>query len=198
MSVKLLETIAAELGEYIEPEQNGISPKVVFGNIADAKDNFMQEEESILEKIVISIVNVAEEASIKNEINQRKGPNPNQIIDFYPVVNINLFLLFSCNFANYLNAVSYQFKVIEFFQGKKIFTLGQDLDEETGLQSEITLDLHTLSFEQLNDLWGSLGGRQMPFVLYRARMIHLEHRIPRSEAKEIQSVKLDGKFLKNT
>jgi len=35
------------------------------------------------------------------------------------------------------------------------------------------LDLFSLTFEQINHLWGSLGGKQVPFVLYRARLLSL-------------------------
>jgi Pvc16 N-terminal domain len=37
----------------------------------------------------------------------------------------------------------------------------------------IVVELQSLTFEQVNYLWGSLGGKQVPFVLYRARLITL-------------------------
>ena len=38
---------------------------------------------------------------------------------------------------------------------------------------KLILDIHTLNFEQINDLWGSLGGKQVPFVVYRTRLLEL-------------------------
>jgi hypothetical protein len=40
--------------------------------------------------------------------------------------------------------------------------------------------MFTLSFEQINHLWGSLGGRQMPFVMYKLRLVSVtEHALLR-------------------
>ena len=64
-----------------------------------------------------------------------------------------------------------------------------DLDEHQG-EIEICLDLHTLSFEQLNDLWGSLGGKQVPFVMYRARLIPIQMGLPMARTGLITEVDL--------
>ena len=33
------------------------------------------------------------------------------------------------------------------------------------------MELYTLTFEQINHLWGSLGGRQIPFAMYKLRLV---------------------------
>ncbi|MNR02277.1 hypothetical protein D3C85_1181210 [compost metagenome] len=33
------------------------------------------------------------------------------------------------------------------------------------------MELYTLTFEQINHLWGSLGGRQVPFAMYKLRLV---------------------------
>jgi len=38
------------------------------------------------------------------------------------------------------------------------------------------MELYTLTFEQLNHLWGSLGGRQVPFAMYKLRLVGLTDR----------------------
>ena len=69
-------------------------------------------------------------------------------------------------------------QVIEFFQGKFVFTLANSpspraVSDESLADLKLILDIHTLNFEQINDLWGSLGGKQVPFVIYRARLVQL-------------------------
>ena len=51
-------------------------------------------------------------------------------------------------------------------------------------------ELYTLTFEQINHLWGSLGGKQSPFVMYKIRLVRIQGRIT-AEAPLIESVKGD-------
>jgi len=37
--------------------------------------------------------------------------------------------------------------------------------------------LHTPSFEELNHVWGTLGGRQLPSVIYKIQVIEIEQDI---------------------
>jgi hypothetical protein len=48
-----------------------------------------------------------------------------------------------------------------------------NIDEENADLAELrfTMELYTLTFEQINHLWGSLGGRQVPFVMYKLRLV---------------------------
>jgi len=39
---------------------------------------------------------------------------------------------------------------------------------------KVTLDLMSLTFEQVNHLWGSLGGKQAPFLLFKARQVEID------------------------
>jgi len=39
------------------------------------------------------------------------------------------------------------------------------------MDMRINIELYTLTFEQINYLWGSLGGRQAPFAMYKARLV---------------------------
>ena len=95
-------------------------------------------------------------------------------------VNFYLYLLFSANLKEYDDSIKRLGEVIEFFQGQNVFTarnsphqekLDQPVEELGGFK--ISLELFSLTFEQINHLWGSLGGKQVPFVLYRARLVSL-------------------------
>lgn len=187
----LLKTIVEQLNQYIHsvesPVSNSTNDRVVFGNIAASKfaggeggepNNYLEDA------VVVTLVNIAEEGSLKNNTPMRQV-NLHQYVEYNPVVYVNLYLLFTANFKYYDVSVNHLFRVMEFFQGRKIFqfrnapspgalTSGR---EQIG-EIELTVELHTLSFEQLNDLWGSLGGKQMPFVLYRARLVPVQMELP--------------------
>jgi hypothetical protein len=50
------------------------------------------------------------------------------------------------------------------------------------------MELYTLTFEQINHLWGSLGGKQMPFVMYKLRLIALTDRTIVREVPLIEEI----------
>ncbi len=178
---QVLDIIVRELDSYIKSvngvDSSATEPIVELGNIAGCKLAGSLES-GVEQKVVVSLVNIAEESTLKNKMpGQQRGGGT--FYEEYPPVHVNLYLLFTANFEKYNKAISHLFRVMEFFQGRKEFGLSdalfpaEHINEVNNLDPEdkILVELHTLNFEQINDLWGSLGGRQMPFVLYRARLI---------------------------
>jgi len=51
-----------------------------------------------------------------------------------------------------------------------------DLSQAVISDLKFTLELYTLTFEQINHLWGSLGGRQVPFAMYKLRLVAITDR----------------------
>ena len=58
-----------------------------------------------------------------------------------------------------------------------------------------TMELYTLTFEQINHLWGSLGGRQIPFVMYKLRLVSLSERAVVREVPLIEEIDTSIKEL---
>jgi hypothetical protein len=48
-------------------------------------------------------------------------------------------------------------------------------------------ELYTLTFEQINHLWGSLGGKQSPFVMYKVRLVKVQSLVT-SEGPLIETI----------
>ncbi len=145
-----------------------------------------------LGRIILSLVNLEEEKALKNgsELSIQGGV---QNYAHRPVF-LNLYLLFSANFNDYRTSLSGLSQVIEYFQSKKVFSYHSSPPEAGMPQDErvrhlrLSLDLHTLSFEEINDLWGSLGGKQVPFVLYRARVAEIRAVSNEPEAQPITGI----------
>jgi hypothetical protein len=51
-----------------------------------------------------------------------------------------------------------------------------------------TVELYTPTFEELNFIWGTLGGRQLPSALYKVSMIQIERNISQSEGAIITEI----------
>ena len=124
-----------------------------------------------------------------------------------PPVYLNLYLLFSANFPdNYDNALIRLSQTIRFFQSKRLFNLinttsptilasandanNPDRDALAGM--ELVVDLYTMTFEQINHLWGSLGGKQIPFVMYKVRLVVIREPKYTAEPPVIEEVGEDS------
>jgi hypothetical protein len=158
---------------------SGDGEAVVLGNIANVEssgDGVGSGGAANLSRVVLSLVNITEDHALKN------GPHHHlergRVVYRNRPVNLYLFLLFSANNPVYSTALKQLGSIIEYFQGRNVFTIrnSPDLTEvshpaESLGDLRIIVELQSLTFEQVNHLWGSLGGKAVPFVLYRARLI---------------------------
>jgi hypothetical protein len=194
-----------ELRTYLTAK--GDTTDVVLENIALLETN---EANNLDQRIIISMVNIEEESTLKNAATNFLKTGSSKGAYSNTPVYLNLYLLFTANYTggdspknNYLLALSNLSFVISFFQSKNSFTLGNsqvpdildfyDAQDKLLLPDlmdmKITLELYTLTFEQINHLWGSLGGRQVPFAMYKARLIMVRERNILRETPLIEEIR---------
>ncbi len=180
--------------------------QVILGNIG-----LLESQEAMTDKLVMSIVNIEEESTLKNGNKYFKNPVNSNIETFQPPVFLNLYLLFSATLSSSDNSIDISYQsalrrissVIEFFQSKKVFTLQNspefsptnlETDENDYFELKLIPELFSLTFEQINHLWGSLGGKQSPFVLYKIRLVKVQGRIS-AEVPLIETVQGERRDL---
>jgi len=139
----------------------------------------------LIDSIVISLVNIEEESTLKNQSPLRRFSIGAAVYENAPVY-LNLYVLMTCNYfgEGYLLALKRLSMVIQFLQAKNSFssasTVSGSTDPNDTQDLRFTMELYTLTFEQINHLWGSLGGRQVPFAMYKLRLVAIsEHAIVR-------------------
>lgn len=136
------------------------------------------DESSLAEKLIITLLRLEEESTLKNSPHVKVNENKTEYRN--PPVHLNLYLLIAANFKNYDTSLISISKVIEFFQGKKVFTSSNTVYNRDNVAFEILddfrfiLEIYSPSFEELNNIWGTLGGRQMPSVIYKVQLIQIE------------------------
>lgn len=174
---KALALLRDELDNYIDLSIG--SAEVVIDNIGLLETS---GSDTLTKRIVITLVNVEEESTLKNNTPLRKGYNTSAIYENPPVF-LNLYVLISCNYSgdDYVHALERLSAIVKFFQSRNSFSFssvsGGLLPAEPDLiDLRFTMELYTLTFEQINHLWGSLGGRQIPFVMYKLRLVALTDR----------------------
>ncbi len=195
-----------EVGRYLLELKAVLNMQdVLLGNIA-----LLENQTELTDKVIITLVNVEEESVLKNGRNWSRNQVIGKVETTFPPVYLNLYFLFSATLPEnlgrddepYQRALERITGIIEFFQSKKLFTLQNSLaferreNLEERFLNDIRLipELYTLTFEQINHLWGSLGGKQCPFVMYKVRLIRIQGLVS-EEAPLIESVDVDSQVI---
>jgi len=177
-----LEFIKKELDAYMVERENDVA-NYSPGNVVDLK----------------SIVSVTGNVDFDNnkhimmmlagiEEERRFGKQPylipaddNRFARLNPPVELDLFVLFIASNSNYETALRDVSDVIAFFQANSVF----DEQKYPGLNSgviepankpwqlieRLSFRLLNFSFELQNNLWGMLGGKYIPSVIYKMNML---------------------------
>ncbi len=197
MLVDSLSLLLAQLNQFIhQTDGNPVDTAAVaiLGNISQTEHVDISTD--LENQLVLSLVNVEEEQTLKNgpTFTQRSATS----VDYHNVpLSLNLFLLFSANYRNYDTAIRRIQQVLTFFQGKNRFTPANSPGSVPGLDPttniSITMDLLSLSIEEINHLWGALGGKQLPSVAYRGRLVTLSDRKVLAGGGRIREIEVVGR-----
>ncbi|WP_298855432.1 DUF4255 domain-containing protein [uncultured Ruegeria sp.] len=90
-----------------------------------------------------------------------------------PTLQVSLDVLVSANFDRYEDGLNLLDGVIGYFQAKPLYTRQNAPDLPAGLE-RLTCDWVDLSLKDIHDLWAVLGGRYLPSVLYKIRMLSFQ------------------------
>ncbi len=177
-----LKSIIAELVKLIDPDIN-------IANVATLNDGdeFLETKSSI----VLSVVNIQEDKTLKNQsIYTAKKEDKTVEIVAHPPQYLNVSLLFtsySKEQSKYLDGLEKLQNIIEYFQINNSFYFEnttkvlityftyKNLNEvDQKKYSKITLLSVSLSMDQLNQMWSYLGSKYMPSVLFEMRVLPVQ------------------------
>lgn len=172
----MIETAIVQLTDLLN---DYIAPRDDFGKVvpADISRHERQPDspgvESLEDRIVLTLINVEEENTLRNNYPMQQIGS--SVVSQSPTLFLNLYLLFSANFTQYTEALKRIGLVIQYFQVHKRITL---TDPSSGAPFDLYCTMHNIGFENLNNLWTVLGGKYMPSVLYKARLVAIQETPP--------------------
>lgn len=174
-----IDFIVDEMNAIIEADPDTVAMEVKQENVSRVDNSTDTTTDEIRQKVILTLVNTEEEKTMKNNTNYiREGE---VIKKLHPALFINLYLLFSCADKDYSLALGRISKVIEIFQKQNVFVSGSTIKTMPPGIEKLIFEFCTLSFEQQNHLWGMLGGKQMPAVVYKVRLVVVQDRnVPQS------------------
>lgn len=191
MIFEVIQIITDQVNNYLD--EIGLAKTVVPENIAFLESQNDTITGNLDDMVALTLINLDEEATLKNFPNH--SIENDKTIYKNSIINLNLYLLFSANRTNYINSLNDISKIIAFFQGKKLFTQANTIYNRNNVAMsnidnfKFSVELYTPTFEELNYIWGTLGGKQLPSALYKVSMIQIERNIAQGEGQLISKVK---------
>lgn len=138
------------------------------------------------DSIGVYIANIEEERVVKEHLPEVSTVNGRHVVR-PPELRLNLHILFAARFQNYPTALKHISSILAFFQANPSLT--QDafpaLDRRIG---RLNFDLMSLSYEQLNQAWAFIGGKHLPSLIYKVRMVAVRPDLPTAIRKPIVEV----------
>ena len=196
MIVEAMTLLLRQLNDYIAQVDGsaGAPTQAVWGNIAQLDRTEVATE--LDNHLVLSLVNLEEERALKNGRIATTLSSGDVGYTNRPF-HLNLFLLFTANYRNYGTALRRLTQVLTFFQGKQKFTFdnspGPNLPQGGIVDFSLAVDLLSLSFEEVNHLWGFLGTRQSPSAVFRGRLVVVSDQRLLETAARIQELEVIGR-----
>jgi hypothetical protein len=200
-----------ELNKHLADSYGNASsaqPQVGLGNLAEGFLTSSGNNGVSRDMIYLSMVNIREEKTLKNLSNRVRNDSTLQVTYENPPVFLNFLILMAATHSVYNNALLALSRAIRFFQSKNVFTQ-ENVDPASITKSnpvnaldqlesfKLIFDLYSPTMEEVNHLWGTLGGKQYPFALYMLRLLELKFKAVQSESGLITEVVSDF-YHKNT
>lgn len=166
-----LNTIADRLNQYLRKEFDLNEDVVVISNIFEPNGSVVSHIDN---KIVVFLVNIEKEVTAM----QRREPaylGGHRTPATHPPLHLNLYLMFASCFGgkNYPEALKFISNTIAFFQRRPIFD-HQNSPELDPRIEKLILDMESLPLKELGSVWGMLGGKYVPSVLYKMRLLTID------------------------
>ena len=167
----LLDFVAKQLNRYVCLQQ-GVSEdeaKVILSLLVDQGGNVASNDENV---VLMTLVDTS-----KNTLaySNKKMPNGmggvNTEID-HLALHLDLKLLFSAYFKSdrAKDALNMLTLVMQFFQSKPQFTAENSPGLPSGVK-KLDFTLETVGLQEQSHMWGILGAKYMPSVVYTMKMI---------------------------
>ncbi|MEE9905191.1 DUF4255 domain-containing protein [Chlorobium sp.] len=204
----VLTVVLNELNSHMDSTygNNSQKPQAALGNLAEGFAMTAGSPGLDRNTIYLSIVNISEESALKNTPNYVVDSSKLTAVFENPPVFLNFKILLAATHSNYNDAILMLSRAIRFFQYRNVFTRenvdpssisdGQPLNPIDRIETfKLIFDLYSASMEEVNHMWGTLGGKQYPFVLYRMRMLDLKFKSVQDEMPLIKEVIRDLSHL---
>jgi hypothetical protein len=170
MIYRALNFLVQQLNEHLaiaNPNANLPADFTQLRNVAHLSD----KEVRALNNILVTLVTVSEDNMLKNTAESLRGSISSKTVPKY----FNLYVLFSsCNYRSYPDSLKALSRMVIFFEKNPVLTSLADSNHEDGMPGfRLNVDSYAPGFDESNNMWTTMGGKQFPHMLYRVRLVEI-------------------------
>lgn len=184
-----LHCLASQLNEFIGRTLTTTEEVVVVSNLLGPDGGVAP---NVSNKLVLFLT------SIERDTVARAVEQPGRGFAGTAPLFLNIYVMVAANFTgqHYPDALRLISLVIGFFHEHAVFDRFSDPDLDKSVD-KLVIDIENTSPQVMSNIWGVLGGRYLPSVLYRVRVIAIDNdtiraRQPRINAPEVAANKRGG------
>jgi Pvc16 N-terminal domain len=175
MISKVMTLLSNDLSQFLKNRFNLNEDPVILANITGIDGSVAIDGEN---KIVLTLVNIEQETALPNTLNTHPGSGSTTIATA-PSIFVNLYILASAFFknSNYNESLKLLSATISFFQQKPVFN-HQNTPSLGITLGRFTIEMYNMGITAQSNLWSQLGGKYLPSVLYKLRMLTFNENYP--------------------
>lgn len=186
---KALRYVVSELNDYFYAVLPPLAPastdreRVVAASLFDLDGKVNTNAK---DRVVAQVVNVQEDRVYHSvDVYKRRDDGTGELMR--PEIKVNVFVLFVANIADYAEATKMLSWVMAFFQHRNSFEYSA-IAGLTDRPGHFTFELYSMSFEQQNHLWGALGAKYMPSVMFKLGIVDIRDEQLRAEVPPVLDI----------
>jgi len=160
--------LAGEVNAFLLSRTNSETVVVKPSKIVDDAGKYAVTMDSI----GVAVINVEEERVVKSHLPDYKYADGQHVV-LAPALRLNLYLLFAANMQVYGQAMKYISYLLSYFQSHPSFKSSEYPALDPRIE-KLVVELQSLTYEQLNQVWAYIGGKYLPSVIYKVRMVVLQ------------------------
>ncbi|NOQ28143.1 MAG: DUF4255 domain-containing protein [Bacteroidales bacterium] len=182
MIYSALNTVVFRINDYLKLKYSNQDNRLELCNLLEQDGSLALSETN---KVIATLVNIEREtaAGINRKVElSAKGKH----ILSNPPIFINLYLLFTSVYTgkNYAEGLKFLSSIIEFLQSNIVI----DHSNTPQLNKQIdklVFEIYNMDIQNLSQLWGAIGGKYMPSVLFKVRMLTIDQENIKAELDSI-------------
>lgn len=179
--------ITNQLNQYLKNTFDLDEDIVVLSNLVDSDGSSLTSTNN---KVVIFLANMEKDTM---PIRQQQTSSLNQRTTMSkPPIYLNLSIVIAANFTqkNYLESLKFISNVISYFQSQSAFDQ-QNSPELDPCIEKLILDIENINRSELSNMWGMIGSKYLPSVVYRVRTIALSRDVINAQVTSIQQTNIN-------
>lgn len=160
--------MASQLNQFMKRTYDLNEDIAVVSNLIEADGSVGPHANN---KLVLLLTNIEKDTVPQSGRSGFRGGDGRAFVSSTPLY-LNLYVMLAANFSgnNYAEALKFISIAISFFQRQSVFDHQSTPDLDRRIE-KLILDIENLKIQDLSNLWGLLGGKYLPSVLYRVRMV---------------------------